>query len=157
LGDFGVAATECLDDHVGAGSLGLGSPKTAGKAAVKCEKTIDANASRFLQKVVRGYQRCSAGVFKCMQLKPGAAKCAAKADAKCQKLAGSLSHARKSAEGRFRDKIAKACGPSKSGAAVLDLAGIRDAAGLGYEYMESRCSALGVPGLDSLDEIGECI
>jgi hypothetical protein len=155
LGDLHISEDECLDGERAGDALGLGVP--VGKAAVKCEKTIGASSTRFFNRVTSSYRRCAAAVFSCVQKKPNDPRCRAKADRRCQKLTATLFDGPRSAEVRMRTTIAKACGPRKNKPVLLGLTQISALAGLGYSSLESRCSALGIPTLQSLDDINECM
>jgi hypothetical protein len=154
LADLHMDGSECSDPNADGGSLGLENPKTLGKAAVKCQKKIGASSTKFYKKVTGAYQRCTAAVFQCIEKKPNDVRCRTKAEARCRKATAKLFQGERSVEGRLRKTVAKACSGPRVALAVSD---IRDLVGIGYSAFDSRCDALGVSNLDSLDAINECV
>ena len=103
------------------------------------------------------YRRCAAAVFRCVQKKSNDSRCQAKAERRCQKLTATLFEGPRSVEARMRTTIARACGPRKGKPVLLGPVQMSELAGLGYNALESRCNALGVAALQSLDDIDECM
>jgi hypothetical protein len=155
LGDLHISEDECLDGGRDITALGLGNP--VGKAAAKCEKSIGASSKTFFNKVTSSYRRCAAAVFRCVQQKPNDSRCRAKAERRCQKLTATLFDGPRSAEGRMRSSIGRACGARKGKPALLGPDQLSELSGLNYGSLESRCNALGVSSVQSLDGINECM
>lgn len=145
---------ECPPPAFGA-LVGLGDPKGAGKAAIKCQKGIARGASVFMVRRVGHLLKCFGAVAACTQLKNGDDACLAKAKTTCEKE-------RDAAIGKdaakLRGAIAKACGPKRPGdPPPLTLAQLLDSSGLGYGAEASDCAGYGVSTLTGADDIAECI
>ncbi|MEB2284686.1 MAG: hypothetical protein B6D46_01565 [Polyangiaceae bacterium UTPRO1] len=133
----------------GAGQ-GLADPARA-KVLVKCAAGIQKAAAKFSATRLGGLQKCAAAVTKCIQQKPGDARCLAGVRGKCSALAAKTGNGPKGAGGKARAAIAKAC----RGADTELLA----TAGLGFQTpaLATYCAAIGVSPLATADDAGECL
>jgi len=157
-GGVDLASVPCLGEGAQGGSLGLGSPRTTGRAAVRCQRSLAGGGARFVSQVLRAYHRCAEGMFKCLQLKPGDGRCRAKAETSCRRVTAKLFDGERSQEKKLRQAVVKGCGPRRAGEApLLALADLRAVPGLGYEALDDECRGLGVSDLTSLDRVGECV
>ncbi len=119
------------------------------KAFLKCATGIQKAAGKFLKSRLGGFQKCLAGVTKCVQLKPGDAACLGGARAKCLAAAAKVGDAPKGAGGKFRTAVAKAC--------VGVDAELLGANGLGQSNVASYCAGVGVPALATAADVAECL
>ncbi len=120
---------------------GAGDPKFRGKPVLRCQKAIRAAGSQFAKQLRTRLQKCTDGVFLCLQQKPGDATCLAKARTRCLKQTAAFQVGPTSLDQRLGAKIGKACGPKKPGLLPLvsgvDLCG---AAGLGFGNAVAVCA-----------------
>jgi len=123
-----VALTVAGD--VSAARAQLADPSAA-KAADKCQKAIAKSGATFAAATAKSLGACFGGVFKCVQTKPGDAKCLAKAVARCAKEtdAGRIA--------RLTKLVAGVNGKCPS------LADLRAADGLGYDALAGACAGTG--------------
>jgi hypothetical protein len=85
-------------------------------------------------------QKCTDGVFLCLQQKPGDAACLAKAQARCLKQTAVLQSGPNNLELRLGAKITKACGPKKPGLLpVVSGADLCGEKGLGFASNVAAC------------------
>ena len=149
LTDVNVFSFRCLlNPGASGGGQGVADAAQA-KLLVKCATGIQKAAGKFGKARLGGLQKCLASVGKCLQEKPGDAKCLAGARKKCVKIAGKIGDAPKGAATKARAKIIKAC----SGADVELLAAV----GLGQAETSDYCTAAGVPALTTASDVAECL
>ena len=122
---------------------GLPDPDKA-KAANNCQKAITKAAAKFVDKKLKGLEKCADGLFKCYQTKGGEPRCVDKAVGKCEKGLAKIF----GEEGKLEAAIIKKCGDP------LTLEDLRDAFGLGYASIENECPG-GVPA--TVGELATCI
>jgi hypothetical protein len=137
-----------LNPGANGGGQGVGDPAQA-KALVKCAKGVQKSAAKFGKTRLSGLQKCLAAVVKCVQEKPGDAKCLTGARSKCLKIAAKIGDEPKAAGGKARAAIVKAC--NGAGADLLD------AVGLGQTSTAAYCAAVGVPALTTASEVADCL
>jgi hypothetical protein len=126
----------------GAGQ-GAGDPKFRGKPVIRCQKAIRAAGSTFANQLRTRLQKCTDGVFACIQQKPGDAVCLAKARTLCLKQTAPLQGGPSLLDARLAAKIAKACGPKKPGLLPVVSAGdLCGAKGLGFASNVTGCADL---------------
>jgi hypothetical protein len=146
---------QCMPLADGLG-IGTGDPKIRGKAAIKCQTSIQAAGVRLTKATRTRLQQCSDAVFKCIQEKPDDAKCLTKARARCIKQAAALADGPGSLTARLRTKITKSCGPRKAGLAPRvsreDLCGVT---GLGFLGELNSCDDPKTPAATVLAELGD--
>jgi hypothetical protein len=120
---------------------GAGDPKFKGKPVLRCQKAIRAAGTRYANQLRTNLQKCTDGVFLCLQQKPGDAVCLAKARQRCLKQTSVLQGGRTNLDVRLGAKITKACGPKKPG--LLPLVSGTDlcrAEGLGFASTLEVCA-----------------
>jgi hypothetical protein len=157
-GGVDLSTLPCLIEGAQGGNLGLGKPAGILKAVVGCQRGIGTAGARFVKQILAAEQRCSESVAQCLQTKPGDAKCLGKASAVCRKVTGKLYGGTQSREAKLRTAIARACGTTTPGKAPrVALADLRSVLGIGYDTMQTSCTALGVPALGSIDDVSECL
>lgn len=157
-GGVDLDALPCLVQGAQGGNLGLGKPAGVLKAVVGCQRAIGTAGSRFVKQVLDAEQRCSEAVAQCVQTKPGDAKCLAKAQGVCRKVTGKLYQGPQSREAKLKTAIARACGTTTAGKAPrVALGDLRSVLGIGYDTLQPACSALGVSGLASIEDVSECL
>ena len=144
----------CLPAGADGMTQALGDPKTAGKAAVKCQGALAKGGAKFVLQKQKLVQKCTQAVAACMQTKPGAAlaPCLAKAEGKCAKAFAKLTAPGKGLEAKLGAAIAKACAVPAVG-----VAGLLDPAGLGFGAHAAECAGLGVPALAAVSDVAECV
>lgn len=133
--------------HVGAvGAESLPDPSHA-KALDKCHIVLGRTATKVAVKKLKSLAKCSNGVLKCVETKPGDAHCFARAAERCreQLTAGAA------AEAAIVDVVVRKCG---SDLAVDDLL---DAAGLDVASLADECQQRFGLGLTSLTDVGTCL
>lgn len=133
---------------VDGGGAGAGDPKFRGKPVLRCQKAIRAAGSRFATQLRARLQKCTDGVFLCLQRQPGDPACLAKARARCRKQTAALQAGPTGLDQRLGAKIAKACGPKKPGLLpVVAGADVCGAAGLGFANDVAVCATPQSAGL----------
>jgi hypothetical protein len=136
------------DQLANGGGQGAGDPKFRGKPVLRCQKGIRAAGQRFANQLRARLQKCTDGVFQCLQQKPGDAICLAKARTRCLKQTAVLQGGPTSLDLRLGAKVAKACGPKKPGllpvVAGADLCGDT---GLGFGHDVAVCVTPQSPAL----------
>jgi hypothetical protein len=137
-----------LNPGASGGGQGVGDAAQA-KRLVKCAAGVQKAAGKFGKARLGGLQKCLASVGKCLQEKPGDAKCLAGARKKCGKIAGKIGDGPKGAATKARAVIAKAC----NGADADVLAAV----GLGQAATSDYCTAVGVPALTTASDVAECL
>ncbi len=113
-----------------------------------CGKTVTKASQRLLSALEKTLGGCAQKVFTCVQSKPDALECIAKATKGCDKGAAKVD----AALGKFQGAIAKRCG-------TVDIGVLRDATGLNLHAQGTRCaSADGTVGAyaDCLAEQVQC-
>jgi hypothetical protein len=140
--DFG-----CLATGADGGGQGIADLARA-KKATKCAAGIPKAAATYVKARVNALQSCAQQVAKCVQEKPGDARCLPRAEASCAKQAAKLVGP-KGAAAKATAAIAKAC--------AGDFADVLAAAGVGHGSAASHCSALGVSSLATIGDVAECV
>jgi hypothetical protein len=121
---------------------GQGAGTFRGKPVLRCQKAIRAAGSGFAHQLRSRLQKCTDGVFLCLQQKPGDAVCLAKATTRCLKQTAVLQGGPTNLELRLGAKITKACGPKKPGLLpVVSVADLCDTKGLGFGSAVPACQA----------------
>ncbi len=140
-------AAGCPFDANGGGQ-GAGDPKFRGKPVLRCQKAIRAAGSQFMNQLRRRLQKCTDGVFVCLQQKPGDATCLAKARTRCLKQTAAFQFGPANLDQRLGAKITKACGPRKPGLLPVvsgdDLCKLE---GLGFKSVVPLCATPQSPAL----------
>ena len=153
LGDAGIAgALPCLAPGSDGNGDGLGDPRGTGKRAGVCQKALGKAAGKLLSRALDAGGRCEGAVLGCLQTRPGDASCLADAEASCAREEEKLA----AAEDKLLATIEKKCG-EKSGQPLVALDDLLASAGLGFAGTAARCSALGIPELDSRDAVAACL
>lgn len=138
---------QCAPLADGAGQ-GAGDPKFRGKPVIRCQKAIRAAGSRFANQLRTRLQKCTDGVFLCLQQKPGDAVCLQKARTRCLKQTAVLQGGPSNLDTRLALKINKACGPKKPGLLpVVSGADVCGAKGLGFASDVAACASPQAAGL----------
>jgi hypothetical protein len=138
---------QCTPLANGAGK-GAGDPKFRGKPVLRCQKAIRFAGTRFANQLRTSLQKCTDGVFLCLQQKPGDAACLIKAKARCAKQTAALQIGPTNLDERLGAKIAKGCGPKKPGLLpVVSGADLCDDAGLGFGHDVAVCATPQSPAL----------
>lgn len=157
-GGIDTSTLACLATGANGNSLGLGKPAPVVKAVVKCQRTLDTAGARFVKQILDGEQRCTEAVARCLQTKPGDAKCMAKAQATCRKLTTKLYVGPLSREAKLKTAIARSCGTVTAGQLPrVALGDLRSVLGIGYDTLADDCAAYGVSGLSSVADVSECL
>ncbi|MEO6028538.1 MAG: DNRLRE domain-containing protein [Candidatus Binatia bacterium] len=119
---------------------GAGDPRFKGKPILRCQKAIRAAGSRYASQLRTNLQKCTDGVFLCLQQKPGDAGCLNKARARCAKQTAVLQGGATSLDLRLGAKITKGCGPKKPGLLpVVSGTDLCRAEGLAFESNVEVC------------------
>jgi hypothetical protein len=127
---------------------GVGDPKFRGKPILRCQKAIRAAGSQLANQLRTKLQKCTDGVFLCLQQKPGDPACLAKARTRCRKQTAAVQGGPSSLDLRLAAKITKACGPRKPGLLPLVSQGdLCDEKGLGFENDVALCATPNASGL----------
>jgi hypothetical protein len=137
------------------GTAGDGNGANVGakaKAAVKCQQGITKAGAKFAGARQKTVQKCADAVAKCLQTKPGDAKCRTKAGTTCAKLFAKLTAAGKGAAAKLAAAITKSCTK-----APLVLADVLGGAGLDVDALTVECLALGGANPASLADVADCI
>ena len=127
---------------------GTGVAETKQKAIRKCDDAIQRAAQRLIGARLKTVQSCSAAVFACLQVTSGDGACLAKSQPKCTKAFGKLP----GLDAALTAAIVKSCGTGS-----LDGADLTADQGLGFGRLAGRCSALGIAGLASPDDVAGCL
>jgi hypothetical protein len=149
MGEAGVSQQDidrltCLGNHPGAGA-GLNDPKGVGKLVQKCQDAITKAGVKLAGAELKGHGTCLDKLYKCVQTKPGDAKCLAKADATCDREQTKIAGAR----AKLDAAVEKRCGAAK-----LDFtAALRPAFGANVEALDG---GVGVP-LDTLGKYEDAV
>jgi hypothetical protein len=147
LAGIDPAAFGCIAAGADGGGAGIGNA-ARGKALYKCEKGIESASGVYVKQRLAALESCVGNVAKCVQQKPGDGRCIAKAQAQCAKLGARLDGP-KGPAAKLAAQVAKSC--TGNVADVLAAAGLGEASAAGY------CSAIGVPDLASVGDVGECL
>jgi hypothetical protein len=127
--------------EVNGGGKGAGDPKFRGKPVLRCQKAIRAAGSKFSSQLRSRLQKCTDGVFLCLQQKPGDAACLAKAQKRCLKQTAAFQFGPTNLDQRLAQKINKACGPKKPGLLpVVSGEDLCKEAGLGFKNTIPVCA-----------------
>lgn len=136
------AGLPCLDDLGGTGDVG---DAKLGKSVDACRAAISKGMQAFVAARAKGLEACAGAVTKCVQEKPDDPGCLTKAGAKCTKaVAGRAATS---------DKLRAAIG----GKCAIDFPTLAAESGLGLGALGSRCAALGVASLGTLDDYVTCL
>jgi CSLREA domain-containing protein len=147
-GNPGLISSCLLTPAATGGGQGVGDA-TRGKVLAKCAQGMQKAAAKFTQARLGGFQKCLAGVTKCVQQKPGDAGCLNGARAKCAGAAAKIGDGPKGAGTKARAAIAKAC-------TGVD-ADVLAANGLNAGQLAGYCAAIGVAPLATAADVGECL
>lgn len=147
LAGIAPAQLGCIATGADGGHQGIGDA-ARGKALIKCEAGIERAAATYVKQQAAGLSSCIDAVTKCIQQKATDARCLPKAQARCAMLGAKLGGA-KGPAARTRASIAKAC--------VGDVNDVVAVTGLGLGSSAARCSALGVPTVESIADVAECL
>lgn len=131
-------------DGMGAG---VGDAARA-RAVLKCQTVLGRSGAAFAVKKQKLFQSCAAGLQKCLQLKPGDAKCVAQASTRCTKLLAKVP----GLGAKLGADVRKACAAPKLAASDL-----LDVAGLGFAAEAAACGDAGVAPLGSAGDVAECL
>ncbi len=135
-----------VDAHADPASL---PDAAARKAAVKCQKAIDAAGTKLVATKLKSLDACSTAVLACIQTKPADAACLSKATGKCSK---SLLTAIPQAEVAATAKIVKSCG------APLRPADLLAPDGLGIGAQAAACNTdFGLNVCSDLPTLASCL
>jgi len=131
-------------------SFGASAPGSAGaKLAAKCQQTVAKATAKFLAGRAKRLAACNQGVLKCLQTKPGDAKCLPKATAGCEKQLGAAG-APDALAATVEAAVVKACG-------VLPLDDLLDPAVLGFANAAVTCGDVGVDPLAGAGDVARCL
>ena len=136
---------DCLPPADGGGA---GLTGDAGKAALKCQKTLAKAGTTFALARMKSLGACVAKAFACVQQKGGDPGCLTKAGGACAKTEA----ARQKAADKVGASVAKSCG--EPALAAADLTGM---AGLGFGAEASGCDDFGVASVDDADDVARCL
>jgi hypothetical protein len=136
----------------GAETSGGGFDGAKGKLAIKCQNGIAKAGTKLAAARTKVTQKCLAGLYACVQLKPSDGECHRKADAACRKALAKLNAAGPGAAAGLAATIAKSCGTTPFG--IADVLAVN---GLGFTAQAPACAALGVPALGSLADVSTCL
>ena len=76
---------------------------------VKCQQAIAKAGAKFASAKAKLVQKCAAGVYACLQLKPADPKCRTKAGATCTKQLAKLTAPAKGVAAKLTAAITKSC------------------------------------------------
>lgn len=129
-----------------ASAQGLPDPARA-KAIDKCHIVLDRTGAKMAVKKLKSLAKCTNGVFKCVETKPGDGHCLDQARARCaeQLRAGAA------AEATLIDVVVRKCGSD------LTVADLLSPAGLDVESLRATCSSRFGLALDDLAAVGSCL
>ncbi len=140
-----LGASNCLGNLARARSSS-GAPGADGKSLVACQTAIAKAGSRYVSTALGRLDGCVEKVLRCVQLKPGDARCLAKATGQCVKQIDLVLPAL--AE-KLTSGIGKKCTMSFTTLAADE--------GLGLASLEGVCREVGVDGLSSLADYQTCL
>src|SRR6185369_177856 len=132
-------------------AVGLGSPSLApaqalsdadqAKALAKCAIVIDRTSAKFAVKKLKTLAKCVGGILKCVETKPGVAKCLDQARERCdEQLPAAVGE-----QAKVTDAVVRKCGSD------VDVAAFLDPAGLDWESRRDECAdRFGI----ALDDLG---
>jgi hypothetical protein len=124
----------------------LSDPDQA-KALAKCAIVIDRTSAKFAVKKLKTLAKCVGGILKCVETKPGVAKCVDQARERCdEQLATAVGE-----EAKITDAVVRKCGSD------VDVAAFLDPAGLDWESRRDECADRFGVALDDLGGIGTCL
>ncbi len=126
----------------------LGLDGDAAREAPRCQRTLLTSARKLLRRHVAVAARCVTKLFAC-RLADASSPCARPADQCARKLAA-LGDPARGTRAKLVSKAERSCGK-------VDLPGLRDANGLGFDGAMAACSALGEGPLDSITAIAGCV
>lgn len=116
------------------------------KALDKCSIVIERTGTKLAIKKLKTLDKCVDGIHKCIQTKPGVAKCLDHARQRCgEQLAKAVGE-----EAKLGDAVVRKCGSDLAVGALLD------AAGLDWESLRVECAQFGI-AIDDLAGIGACL
>jgi len=141
-----ATALPCLDATSVGGGAGIGADKA--KALRKCDAAIQKAVAKLAAGRVKAGHACGAGVFGCLQTKPGDPRCLGKASAKCTKALGVLP----AIVAAFTAAITKACDTPP-----LGIADLRAPEGLGFATRTAACAGRGTPALATVADVAQCL
>ncbi len=146
LGGWDPTALACLAGGADGNGAGVASEKR--KALRKCDGALQKAAAKLVAARTKAIQACAAGVFTCLQTKPGDGGCTAKAGEKCAKRTSAAA----ALPAKLAEGIVKACG-----AAPLEPADLLAPEGLGASTIAGSCSTLGIPILATAADVADCV
>jgi len=141
---FTLAAFLVMVTSSSSGAAGLPDPAAA-KAAASCQQAIAKAGTTFAAASSKSLGKCYAGVFKCVQTKPGDQACIAKAVATCGQETSTKAPL---ARVKMTAAIAKKCG---------SFADLSNADGLGFTTLASECQTDFGTTLADVGSVSECI
>lgn len=152
-GDF-LAAAGLLDGTCftarGGGLSGLPNPKVDGTRAAACQDAIAKAGATTMSRMLATAQNCVALVRKCELTSSSPVSCSSSFTPKCATLFGKLTTPSKGVFDKQRAVIDKACG-------LLPADSVLTNPGLGFDFDEQRCAALGVASLTSAADAATCV
>jgi hypothetical protein len=128
------------------GAQALPDPARA-KALDKCHILLERTGAKFAVKKLKALEKCVDGVHKCLQTKPGDARCISQARERCEEQLPVAA----AEEAKLVDVVVRKCG---SDLAVADLI---DPAGLDFESLRNVCEQQFGIALDDLAGVGTCL
>jgi hypothetical protein len=139
---LGVVCTGTLPAH----SQGLPDPQAA-KALDRCHVVIQRTGAKLAVKKLKSLAKCTDGILKCVETKPGIQRCLDQARERCaeQLRAGAA------AEATLVDAVARKCGSD------LPLADLVDPLGLDVASLRQDCQDRFGIVLSDMTEVGRCL
>lgn len=117
-----------------------------GKAQLACQNAITKAGSGYVSTALARLDGCVGKVLKCLQLKPGDARCMAKAKSQCTKQ---IDQALPALAQKLESGVGKRC--------AIPFAELGAEQGLGLANLEGICAAVGVDTLSSLADYQTCL
>jgi len=126
--------------------IASGGPAVEGKPLVACQKAIVKAGRRYVSTALKGLDGCVGKVLRCLQLKPGDARCVAKAEKQCAKQIDQVLPA---LAVKLKNGIGKGC--------ATPFATLAGEQGLGLGNLAAICQAVDVDELGSVADYQTCL
>jgi hypothetical protein len=144
LAGVDLGPTACLEDRGGLGETVADASLV--KALGKCQGALRKASSGFVTRKLKGVGKCLQQLFDCVQLDGGDAGCIAQAQGRCDKVFA-----------KTEQQVLKLGAAVGKGCKALPIAALTAPEGLGADGLLPLCATLGVFGIGSANDYGNCV
>ncbi|MEB2285682.1 MAG: right-handed parallel beta-helix repeat-containing protein [Myxococcales bacterium] len=145
LGDVPASALRCPPLAGGGSAGGLGA---RGRIVDACTRAVQKIGDKLASRAAAVLRMCAGQVLACRQRRPGDTVCMTRARTGCPRRLGAID----AGAARLVAALAKKCG-----APAVAIGELLEPAGGAFQRSTPFCKALGVPNLDSVAALGDCL